>query len=133
MHPTKQHFLPILVGDHLGMTLDFDKGEFRALNVKPKNIAALAKGLPCRATSERVALQSNLPQAPGEREGPCLSRGQGTILALGHSSGQVFLRELHDVVKSANNWSSTVKVSCQLKRDLEWWTRVPKHHNGAPI
>ena len=28
VHPAKGHFLPILVGDHLGMTLDFEKGEF---------------------------------------------------------------------------------------------------------
>ena len=44
-----------------------------------------------------------------------------------------FLRELHDVVKSAKIWLGTVKVTCQLKRDLEWWTHVSSHHNGAPI
>ena len=44
-----------------------------------------------------------------------------------------FLKELHDVVNSAKIWSGTVKVTCQLKRDLKWWTQVPKHHNGAPI
>ena len=26
-HPTKGHFLPILVGEHLGMILYFEKGE----------------------------------------------------------------------------------------------------------
>jgi hypothetical protein len=31
-----------------------------------------------------------------------------------------FLMELHDVMKSAKSWFGTVKVSCQLKRDLEW-------------
>jgi hypothetical protein len=44
-----------------------------------------------------------------------------------------FLRELHDVVKSAKSWSSTVKITCHAKRDLEWWTEVPSHHNGVPI
>jgi hypothetical protein len=29
-HLTRGHFLPILGGDHLGMTLHFEKGEFRA-------------------------------------------------------------------------------------------------------
>jgi hypothetical protein len=45
VHPTKGHFLPILVGGHLGMILDFEKGEFRAPAAKLKDIAALAKGL----------------------------------------------------------------------------------------
>jgi hypothetical protein len=53
MHPTKGHFLPILVGDHLGMILDFEKGEFRAPMVKLKEIAALARGLLCRAASHK--------------------------------------------------------------------------------
>ena len=26
-----------------------------------------------------------------------------------------------------------VRVSKQLKRDLEWWQKVPDKHNGAPI
>jgi hypothetical protein len=41
--------------------------------------------------------------------------------------------ELYNVVKTAKTWSGTVKVTCQLKRDLEWWTRVLARHNGAPI
>ena len=28
VHPTKGHFLPNLVGDHLGMIMDFEKDEF---------------------------------------------------------------------------------------------------------
>jgi hypothetical protein len=44
-----------------------------------------------------------------------------------------FLRERHDAVKTAKTRPCTVKVTCQLKRDLQWWTKVPSHHNGAPI
>jgi hypothetical protein len=44
-----------------------------------------------------------------------------------------FLRELHDVVKSAKCSSGTVRVTAQLKRDLEWRTHVPDYKNGAPI
>ena len=36
-------------------------------------------------------------------------------------------------MKTATSWSSTVRVSKQLKRDLEWWKTVPNKHNGAPI
>jgi hypothetical protein len=44
-----------------------------------------------------------------------------------------YLRELHDIIKSAASWSSTIRISKQLKRDLEWWKSVPKKHNGSPI
>ena len=84
VHPTKGHFLPILLWDHIGMILDFDKGEFRAPNVKLKDI---------RSSSEGDFLQSSLPQAPGERKSSCLPSEQDTILAIGHSRGQVLPRE----------------------------------------
>ncbi len=51
IHPTKGHFLPTLVGDHLGMKLDFEKGKFRAPIANLKSIAVLAKTLLCRAAS----------------------------------------------------------------------------------
>ncbi len=44
-----------------------------------------------------------------------------------------YLRELHDVVSSAGSWSRTVRLSKQLKRDLEWWKKVPEKNNGAAI
>jgi hypothetical protein len=45
-----------------------------------------------RIVVEGFDMQSNLPQALGERESPCLFSGQGTVLALGHSSGRVLPR-----------------------------------------
>ena len=123
-HPTKGHFLPILVGDHLYMILNFEKGEFRAPTVKLKDIAALAKRLLYRAASHKrwVSVKALASIA-------CKAQ----FLHLAILMARFFHMELHDVVKSAKSWSGTVKVSCRLKRDLEWWTRVPKHHNGAPI
>ena len=53
VHPTKGQFLPVLVGEHLGMILDFDKGVFRAPTAKLKSIAVLAKTLLCRAASHK--------------------------------------------------------------------------------
>ena len=53
VHPTKGHFLPILVGEHLGMTLDFEKEELRAPTVNLKDIAAPAKGMLWRAASHK--------------------------------------------------------------------------------
>ncbi len=44
-----------------------------------------------------------------------------------------YLRELHDVVRAAESWTWLVRITKQLKRDLEWWKVVPEKHIGAPI
>ena len=59
--------------------------------------------------------------------------GKAQFLRLAIPVVRFSLRELHNVVKSAKSWSGTVKVTCQLTRDLEWWTQVITHHNGALI
>ncbi len=43
IHPTKGHLVATLMGDHLGMTLDFEKGVFRFPKAKLDSIPALAK------------------------------------------------------------------------------------------
>ena len=108
----------------MGMILDFEKGEFRAPTVKLTDIAALAKGLLCRAASHNrwVSVKALASLA-----------GKAQFLRLAIPVAKVFFMELPDVAKSAKTRSGTVKVSSQLKRDLEWWMRIPKHHNGAPI
>ena len=123
-HPTKGNYLPIMVGEHLGMILDFEKGEFQAPTEKLKSIAVLAKTLLCRAASHK--------QWVSVKNLACLA-GKAQFLHLAIPLARFFLRELHDVVKIAKSWSGSVKVTSQLKRDLEWWTQVPSHHNGAPI
>jgi hypothetical protein len=52
-HPTKGYVLPNSVGGHLGMTLDIEKGEFRAPTAKLKSIASLAKTLLCRSATHK--------------------------------------------------------------------------------
>jgi hypothetical protein len=53
VHSTKGHFLPIVVGERLDMILDFEEVVFRAPMVKLEGIATLAKGLLCRAASNK--------------------------------------------------------------------------------
>eukprot|EP00873_Tetraselmis_striata_P029922 jgi/Tetstr1/450186/TSEL_037227.t1 len=43
------------------------------------------------------------------------------------------LRELHDVLRTKDSWSERVKMTHQLRRDLEWWVAVPNHSNGRSI
>jgi hypothetical protein len=62
-----------------------------------------------------------------------LLAGKAQFLHLAIPVARFYLRELHDIVASAESWSGTVRISKQLKRDLEWWKLVPSKHNGAPI
>jgi len=36
IHPTKGHFIPILIGEYLGVIIDMKKGQFVALTTKLK-------------------------------------------------------------------------------------------------
>eukprot|EP00873_Tetraselmis_striata_P005325 jgi/Tetstr1/425589/TSEL_016010.t1 len=42
-------------------------------------------------------------------------------------------RELHDVLRIKDSWSGRVKITHQLRRDLEWWVAIPNHSNGRSI
>ncbi len=106
------------------MILDSEKGEFCAPIDKLKSVAVLAKTLLCRAAAHKrwVSVKTIASLT-----------GKARFLHLAIRVASFFLRELHDVVETAKSWSGTVKMSCQLKRDLEWWRKVPSHHNGSPI
>ncbi len=94
VHPTKRHFLPIIVGDNLGMILDFEKGEFRAPIDKIKSVVVLAKTLLCRAASHKrwVSVKTLASLAK-----------KAQFLHLAIPMARFFLRELHDVVKTAKS------------------------------
>ena len=49
IHPTKGHFDPILIGEHLGMIIDMKICQLVAPTSKLKQIAVMAKTLLCRA------------------------------------------------------------------------------------
>ena len=53
IHPTKGHFILILIGEHLGMIIDMKEGQFVAPTAKLKHIAVLAKTLLCRAATHK--------------------------------------------------------------------------------
>ena len=108
----------------MGMTIDMKVGQFVAPTAKLKQIDVLAKTLMCRATAHKrwVSVKTIASLA-----------GKAHFLHLGIPVAKFFLRELHDVVRSAKCWSGTVRVTPQLKRDLKWWTHVPVYKNGAPI
>ncbi len=54
IHPTKGHFDPILIGEHLGMIIDMLYRQFIAPTVKSIQIAVMAKTLLRRAQLTNV-------------------------------------------------------------------------------
>jgi hypothetical protein len=96
IHPTKCHFDPILIGEHLGMIIDMKEGHFVAPTTKLKQIVVLAKTLLCReAAHKRWVNVKTLASLAGKAQ----------FLHLAIPVARFFLRELHDMVKSAKCWS----------------------------
>ena len=124
IHATKGHHTPVQVGEHLGLTIDFVQGVFRAPEKKLNAIAKLAKAIIYSADAKRrwVKVKALASLA-----------GKAQFLYLAIPPARFYLRELHDVVGTRRSWSGEVKMTHQLRRDLQWWTRVPSEHNGAPI
>ncbi len=51
--PSKGFFLPTQIGEHMGMVLDYERGEFRAPTTKFKSVDSLAKSLLCKAAANK--------------------------------------------------------------------------------
>ncbi len=106
------------------MIIDMKEGQFVAPTAKMKQIRVLAKTLLCRAAAHKrwVSVKTLASLA-----------GKAQLFHLAISVARFFLRALHDVVNAAKCWSGTVRVTPQLKRDIEWCTHVLDCKNGSPI
>ncbi len=106
------------------MLLDYVLGEFRVPTAKLNIVGALAKSMLCKAATNKrwVGVKALASLA-----------GNAHFLHLTIPVARFFLRELHDVVSASKSLPGTVRVTCQLKHDLQWWTSVPSEHNGSPI
>ncbi len=82
IHPTKGHFDPILIDEHMGMIIDMKVGQFVAPTAKLKQIAVLIKTLLCQATTHKRWVSVNTLAFPGQKNKVC---------ALGHPRGHVLL------------------------------------------
>jgi hypothetical protein len=55
--------------------------------------------------------------------------GKIEFLYLAIAPARSFLRELHNVLATRTGWGARVRLTHQLRRDLEWWRTVPSQHN----
>jgi hypothetical protein len=121
-HPTKGFWAPAQVGYHLGIDIDTSSGYFYAPELKLTKIAQHAIHLIGRATRNARWLPVNDLQSLA-----C----QAQYLFLAIPAARFFLHELHSVV--GEKWGGLVRLTPQLRRDLQWWREVPIQSNGEPI
>eukprot|EP00873_Tetraselmis_striata_P028029 jgi/Tetstr1/448293/TSEL_035580.t1 len=57
--------------------------------------------------------------------------GRAQYLHLAVPTAHFYPRKFHDVVGS--KWGGRVRMTHQLRRDLQRWTAVPTQSNGRPI
>jgi hypothetical protein len=108
----------------LGLTVDLNLGMFRAPPDKLRQLAQHASSLFGRAAS-------NARWLPARKLAAFAGKAQFLYLAIAHA--RFFLRELHNVLAKRCGWGGRVRVTHQLRRDLEWWRNVPKQNNGRSI
>eukprot|EP00873_Tetraselmis_striata_P017437 jgi/Tetstr1/437701/TSEL_026356.t1 len=123
-NPNKGVWEPTQVGPHLGMIIDLKRGEFRAPEEKLIALAKAARSLLGRAASNKRWL-------PARQLASFAGKAQFLYLAV--TPARFFLRELHCVLATRQGWGGRVRMTNQLRRDLEWWTQVPAQHNGRSM
>jgi hypothetical protein len=123
-NPDKGIWEPTQVGNHLGLTVDLMKGEFRAPNDKLQAVAKQASALLGRAAITARWLPARQLAA---------FTGKAQFLYLAIALARFLLRELDCVLATRHGWGGRVRMKHQLERDLEWWRTIPNPHNGRSI
>eukprot|EP00873_Tetraselmis_striata_P004168 jgi/Tetstr1/424432/TSEL_001453.t1 len=121
-NPAKGLWEPVQYGQHLGVDIDTATGYYYAPVDKLQRLARQAKHLLQRAARDARWLPVRELQS-------LVGRAQYLFLAI--PAARFYLWELHDVVGS--KWGGRVRMTHQLRRNLQWWTAVPTHANGRPI
>jgi hypothetical protein len=109
-NPRKGVWTPTQVGDHLGLTVDLQLGIFRALPAKLQQLVQHASSLLGRAASNARWLPTRQLAA---------FAGKARFLYLAIVPARSFLRELHNVLATRTGWGGRVRLTNQLRRDLE--------------
>eukprot|EP00873_Tetraselmis_striata_P033247 jgi/Tetstr1/453511/TSEL_040480.t1 len=125
-NPNKGVWEPTQVGPHLGLIVDLQRGEFRAPEEKLIALAKVARSLLGRAASNRRWLPARLASFVGKAK----------FLYMAITPARFFLRELHCVLATRQGWGGRVKMTNQLRRDLEcaykarsfWYEDDRAHH-----
>eukprot|EP00873_Tetraselmis_striata_P033451 jgi/Tetstr1/453715/TSEL_040671.t1 len=121
-NPTKGFWEPCQFGRHLGVDIDSASGMFYAPADKLNRLSRQATRLIGRATRNARWLPVRELQSHA---------GQAQYLFLAIPAARFFMQELHSVV--GHRCGGRVRMTPQLRCDLQWWTSVPNQSNGKPI
>eukprot|EP00873_Tetraselmis_striata_P014952 jgi/Tetstr1/435216/TSEL_024135.t1 len=121
-NPTKGFWEPCQFGMHLGVDIDSASGMFYAPADKLNRLFLHATRFIGRATRNARWLPVRELQSLAE---------QAQYLFLAIPAARFFPRELHSVV--GDRWGGRVRMTPQLRRDLQSWTSVPSQSTGKPI
>eukprot|EP00873_Tetraselmis_striata_P035598 jgi/Tetstr1/455862/TSEL_042651.t1 len=123
-NPRKGFWEPCQFGRHLGVDIDSSSSMFYAPADKLDRLSRQATRLIGRATrNARWLLVRELQSLAWQ--------AQYLFLAIPAARFFMGTRELHSVV--GDRWGVRVRMTPQLRRDLQWWTSVPSQSNGKPI
>ena len=121
---SKCHWTPTQQLQHLGLGLDTARGLFMVTPQRMARLQKTAKDLLCKAAaSARHIFAKQLAQF-------C---GLANSVQLAVLPARLYLRELFNCLSTRTSWSSTVRLSHQALRDLQWWRTMPSRHNGRAI
>ena len=109
---------------HLGMEIDLKAGKFRAPESRMLQLNKLSATIVGRAMRNRRLIPARM-----------LARLTGLcqFLYLAIPVAKMYLRSLHDCLRTKTSWNSSVRLTKQALRDLGWWQMVPTKWNGRDI
>jgi hypothetical protein len=124
-HPSKGQWDPTQRLDHLGICISLEKIVMFFVPVgRLEKIRKMAHALICRAKRNRRLL-------PAGAIAGFTGLVQSVYLAI--PVAKLYLRSLHDMLKTKTSLASNVRASAQALRDLEWWSTLESKWNGREI
>jgi hypothetical protein len=115
-NPKKGVLTRTQVGDHLGLTVDLHHIMFRTPPEKLRQLAQHASSMLGRAASNARWLPTRQLAA---------FAGKAEFLYLAIAPARFFLCEMHNVLATRTSRGGRVRLTHQLRCDLEWWRTVP--------
>ena len=116
-HPDKGEWEPTQRLEHLGLTVDFERGLFL---VPPQKLMALM-----RQARDVIGLASREARlVPARLLAGFIGYAQSVSLAC--PPARFYLRSLHDALATRTSWDGRVRLSRQALRDLAWWKRMDR-------
>ena len=120
----KSAWAPVQCIQHLGLIVDSVRGQFQVPAEKLRELKLLAKHLLSEVRRHKGYVKARLI---ARFTGKCIFVLPAIPVA------KFFLRALHDCLRTKRSWNSSVKLSRQAIRDLQWWRKLPEKWNGGAL